>query len=284
MSRVPSFKNKAHMIYASIFLVFICIAGIFYIIELKKTWELVKSERAGKTELAQMKRKDIPLRVIPISKILADREKYVVIDVREKEEFSQGRIRHSLNYRLGEILHEKKVRLDLVRDTEGKERVFYCHDGERSQLAAQTIQHEFGGVNFVLKKGYQQIKDNEANKKIWEGSLIQLLPDDHQNHRKLWTRKKNVRVNTLIDLSMYKHEMVKGLEGKIFRHAPILLMSNQQIDYFINSLGEEPIVALCNSKVSCFSTRILRYRLEERGLTLAGFVRLREDVTHLQGI
>ena len=87
MSRVPSFKNKAHMIYASIFLVFICIAGIFYILELKKTWELVKSERAGKTELAQLKRKDIPVRVISISTILADKEKYVVIDVREKRSF-----------------------------------------------------------------------------------------------------------------------------------------------------------------------------------------------------
>ena len=285
MSKVlPYIKNKVYIIYASIFLVFICIAVAFYIFELKKTWELVKSERAAKTELAQLKRKDIPVRVLPISTILADAEKYVVIDVREKEEFSQGRIKNALNYRLGEILHEKKVRQDLIRETKGKERVFYCHDGERSQIAAQTIQHEFGGVNFVLKKGYQQIKKNEDNKKLWQGSLIHLLPQDHQNHRGLWLKKKNVKVNTLIDLSMYKHEIVKGLEGKIYRHAPILLMSNQQIDHFIKSLEEEPIVALCNSKVSCFSTRILRYRLEERGLALAGFVRLREDVTHLKGI
>ena len=285
MNKVPAtVKNKAYIIYALILLLLSCIAGAFYIIEVKQTWQLVKSERTGKTELEQLKRKDIPLRVIPLSAILAAEENYVVIDVREKEEFSQGRIRNSLNYRLGEILHEKKVRQDLMRETEGKQRVFYCHDGERSQLAAQMIQHEFGGVNFVLKKGYQQIKQHEDNKSIWEGSLIHLLPPGHQDHRKLWTRKKNVTVNTLIDLSMHKHEMVTGLEGKIFRHAPILLMSDEQIDVFINSLGEEPIVALCNSKVSCFSTRILRYRLEERGLSLAGFVRLREDVTHLDGI
>lgn len=280
----PYVKSKATIIYALILLLLSCIAGAFYIIELKQTWQLVTSERAGKTELVQMKRKDIPVRVIPLTSILAAAENYVIIDVREKEEFSQGRIRNSLNYRLGEILHEKEVRQDLMRKTEGKKRVFYCHEGERSQIAAQTIQYEFGGVNFVLKKGYQQIKQHEDNKNIWEGSLIHLLPQDHQYHRRLWTKKKNVAVNTLVDLSMYKHEMVEGLEDKTFLHAPILLMSNQQIDAFINTLGEQPVVALCNSKVSCFSTRIFRYRLEERGLSLAGFVRLRADVTHLDGI
>jgi len=280
----PDIKNQAYKIFVSIFLLLICIAGVFYIIELKATWELVKSERAGKTELVQMSRKDVPVRVIPLSTILANADQYVVIDVREKEEFSQGRIRNSLNYRLGELLHEKKVRQDLIRETQGKERVFYCHEGERSQLAAQMIQQESGGVNLVLKKGYQQIKKNQDNKKIWEGSLIHLLPQNHKNHRGLWLKSKNVSVKTLVDLSMYKHERVKGLEGKKFLHAPILLMSNQQIDLFINKLGAEPIVALCNSKVSCFSTRILRYRLEERGLALAGFVRLREDVTHLPGL
>jgi hypothetical protein len=83
-------------------------------------------------------------------------------------------------------------------------------------------------------------------------------------------------VNSLIDLSLEKHETVRGLEGKIFRHAPILMMSSRQIDDFISTLGDESIVALCNSKVSCFYTRILRYRLEEHGLALSGYVRLLE--------
>ncbi len=282
--KIPDSKNKTYRIYAFIFLILIAIAGTFYTIDLIDTWKIIKSERSEKTELRQLKRKDIPIRVISIADIMANTDRYAIIDVREKEEFSQGRIRHSVNYRLGEILNEEKVRQDLIQATKGKERVFYCHDGERSELAAEMIQHEFGGVNYILKKGYQQIKHNRDNRAIWEGSLIHLLPQDQKNHRKLWLKNKNVMVKTLIDLSMYKHEKVRGLENKIFLHAPILLMSNQQIDHFIQSLGKEPIVAMCNSKVSCFSTRILRYRLEEHGLSLAGFVRLREDVTHLKGI
>lgn len=271
-------KNKAYMSYAVIFLLFICVAAIFYYYEVKQTLQLIKSERVVKTELVELNRKDIPVQIISIATVLADRENYVVIDVREKEEFSQGRIKNALNYRLGEILNEEKVRQHLVKETEGKSRVFYCHDGERSLLAAQAIQHESGGINFALKKGYQQIKKNSDNKKFWEGSLIHLLPPNHQDHRRLWLRKKHVRADTLIDLSLHKHDVVAGLEGKRFRHAPLLLMSNQQTDSFIKSLGEGPLVALCNSKVSCFSTRILRYRLEERGRALAGFVRLKENL------
>jgi rhodanese-related sulfurtransferase len=270
-------KNKSYVLYASIFLVLICIAGAFFIFEIKATWELVKSERSGKKELTQMSSKDIPVRVILAATIAADAAKYAVIDVREKEAFSEGRIKGALNYRLGEILNEESVRHDLIQKTKGKERVFYCHEGDRSLLAAQTIQHEYGGVNFIIEKGYQQFRKNKDNQKIWEGSF-NVLPQGNRYKRTPWIKRKNVTVNTLIDLSLNKHEAVERLEGKTFRHAPILLMSNRQIDQLINTLGDEPIVALCNSKVSCFSTRILRYRLEERGLTLAGFVRIKEDV------
>jgi len=72
------------------------------------------------------------------------------------------------------------------------------------------------------------------------------------------------------------------VKGKNIIHTPILLMSDAQINAFIdsliNSLGTEPVIALCNSKVSCFSTRIFRYRLEQHGLKLSGFVRVKEPV------
>ena len=274
-------KRKSYTLYASLFLVLIAIAGVFFFIEIRDSWELIKSERIDKTELVQMtlsdkNGKDIPVSVIPFSTIAAQAGKYAFIDVREKEEFSQGRIRGALNYRLGDILNDESVRRDIMQKTQGKERVFFCFDGDRSHIAAQTIQQEFGGVNIVLEKGFHQFRDDENNQLFWEGSLKDVLPQDHhRSNRTPWIKKRNVRVNTLIDLSLEKHETVKRLEGKNFRHAPLILMSSGQIDDFISTLGEEPIVALCNSKVSCFYTRIFRYRLEDRGLALAGFVRIK---------
>ena len=267
---------KSYKLYASLFLLLIAVAGVLFFIEVKDAWELIKSERSEKTELAQMNNKDVPVSVIPFTAIAAEAGKYAVIDVREKEEFSQGRIKGALNYRLGDILNEESIRKDLIRNTEGKERVFFCHDGKRSRIAAQRIQQEFGGVNTIIEKGFQQIRKDEKNQTFWEGSLKHVLPQDHRHNKTPWIKRRNVRVNSLIDLSLEKHERVKGLEEKTFLHAPLLLMSSRQIDDFISTLGEQPIVALCNSKVSCFYTRILRYRLEERGLTLAGYVRLLE--------
>ena len=267
---------KSYKLYASLFLVLISVAAVLFLIEVKDAWELIKSERSEKTELAQINKRDVPPGIIQFSMIAADTGKYAVIDVREKEEFSQGRIKGALNYRLGDILNEEAIRQEMFQKTEERERVFFCHDGKRSRIAAQTIQQEFGGVNKIIEKGFQQIRKDEKNQKFWEGSLKHVLPQDHRYIKTPWIKRRDVRVNTLIDLSLEKHETVKGLEGKTFRHAPLLMMSSRQIDEFISTLGEEPIVALCNSKVSCFYTRILRYRLEERGLALAGYVRLLE--------
>jgi rhodanese-related sulfurtransferase len=267
---------KSYKLYASLFLVLISVAGALFFIEVKDAWELIKSERSEKTELAQINKRDVPPGDVQFSMIAADAEKYAVIDVREKEEFSQGRIKGALNYRLGDILNEEAIRREISRKTEGKVRVFFCHDGKRSRIAAQTIQQEYGGVNAIIEKGFQQIRKDEKNRTFWQGSLKHVLPQDPRYVKTPWIKRRDVTMNSLIDLSLEKHEMVKGLEDKAFLHAPLILMSSRQIDDFINTLGEEPIVALCNSKVSCFYTRILRYRLEERGLTLAGYVRLLE--------
>ncbi len=267
---------KPYKLYAALFLVLISVAGVLFFIEVKDAWKLIKSERSEKTELEQINKRDAPPGVIQFSMIAADAGKYAVIDVREKEEFSQGRIKGALNYRLGDILNEEETRQKILRKTEGRERVFFCHDGKRSRIAAQKIQQEFGGVNTIIEKGFQQIRKDAKYQKFWEGSLKHVLPQDHRYIKTPWIKRRDVRVNSLIDLSLEKHGTVKGLEGKTFRHAPLLMMSSRQINDFISTLGEEPIVALCNSKVSCFYTRILRYRLEERGLTLAGYVRLLE--------
>lgn len=278
-------RERSYKILAALLLLLL-VAGVgLYVRDLVSVWQLAESERAETTELSAMRRKDIPVRVIGLDTLLRDRDRYVVVDVREREEYSQGRIRGSINYRLGEILQNPAARQALMQQVDGRIPVFYCHDGERSQLAAEKIQETFGGAVYYVKKGYRQIWGMQDSGKIWEGSLKQLLPPGHEGHMHLWMRKWQVPVNTLLDLSMQGHDQVRGLEGKRLIHAPVLLMSDRQIDELISSLDNQPVVALCNSKVSCFSTRILRYRLEERGRTFGGFVRLlKEDVTHLPGI
>ena len=252
------------------------IAAYYYFIDIRETWELVRSEHRDTTELGGVIGKEVTVEVVPLAAVAAAADEYAFIDVREKEEFAQGRIKGSRNYRLGDLLNEQSVREEMLQQTAGSKRLFFCHDGKRSHLAAQAILQEYGGVNMILEKGLQQIRNNPQYQHLWEGSLKHVLPQDHRHDRTPWIKRRDVTVNTLIDLSLVKHDSVERLEGRNFRHAPLVLMSSRQIDEFISTLGDEPIVALCDSKVSCFYTRIFRYRLEERGLQLAGFVRVRE--------
>lgn len=266
-------------------LVLILAGAGLYLEQLVSTLELVESERAPQTELSAMRRRDLPVREMDLATLRKGEGRYLVVDVREPEEFSQGHLRGAVHFRLGELLQNPRAIEVLMRALDGKIPVFYCHDGERSQLAAERFQRVVGGPVFYVRKGYQALRRLPDPHLVWEGDLRLLLPPGHEDHMRLWLRKRDVPTDTLIDLSMRPHQRVKGLEGKRFIHAPILLMSDQQIDALIRSLGPGPVVALCNSKVSCFSTRILRYRLEARGRTLAGFVRLLdEDVTRLPGI
>lgn len=268
--------TKSGLLLAFTLMIAVGVAAFYYFIEISETWELVRSERRNHTELGEVIGNGVAVEVVPFAAVAAAADEYAFIDVREKEEFAQGRFKGSLNYRLGDLLNEQSVREEMLQQTAGRKRAFFCHDGKRSYLAAQSILQEYGGVNIVLEKGFQQIRNNAQYQRFWEGSLKHVLPQDHHHERTPWIKRRNVTVNTLIDLSLVKHETVERLEGKHFRHAPLVLMSSRQIDDFISTLGDEPIVALCDSKVSCFYTRIFRYRLEERGLQLAGFVRVRE--------
>lgn len=276
-------ERTYRMLALLLFLALVVGAG-FYVRQLMEAWQLMKSEGAETTELSSLRRKDIPVAEIDLKTLWQGRDRYALVDVREKEEFSKGHLRGALHLRLGEVLQDRAALDALERRIADRVPVFYCHDGERSQLAAERYREVFGGAVFYVKRGYRQIRALEDPHSIWQGHLRQLLPPGHEDHRRLWMRKRDVPVDTLVDLSMRGHEKVKGLEGKHFIHAPILLMSDRKVDELLHSLGDRPVVALCNSKVSCFSTRILRYRLEERGKRLAGFVRLKDDVTDLPGI
>ena len=271
-------KNRKILIINAAFLLLAVIAVVFYYFEAKDTLQLVKSERGRSIEFTQLARSTKDIHRIQFSDIIADWQNYIIVDVREREEFSEGRIKGSLNYRLGELLSNAQARRDMVRKTMGKKRVFFCYDGDRSMLAASTIQDEFDGPNYVLEGGFRQIQGSETFREVWEGTTDR-LPGGMNYERTPWLKWKDARVNVLIDLTLKNKPPVVQYKGKTILHAPILLMSDAQIDAFINTLGAEPIVAVCNSKVSCFSTRIFRYRLEEKGLKLSGFIRLKENQT-----
>ena len=266
--------NRKTLIISTAFLLLAVVGGVFFYAEVKDTLQMVESEQQKSSEFSRLAdaRQTIP--DILMSDIVADWENIVIIDVREPEEYSQGRLKGSLNYRLGELLNNELARRNMMQQAGDKKRVFYCHDGDRSTLAASTIATEFGGTNYVMDRGFRQIQENDEYRTYWEGST-DILPGYRDYDRTPVLKGDDVTASTLIDLSLSNKPPVRTLKGKTVIHAPILLMSDAQINAFIASLGTEPVIAYCNSKVSCFSTRIFRYRLEQHGLKLSGFIRVK---------
>ena len=271
--------NRKTLIISTAFLLLAVVGGAFFYVEVKDTLQMVESEQQKSSEFSRLANSRQPVHNIPISDIVADWKNFVIIDVREPEEYSQGRLKGSLNYRLGELLNNELARRNMIQQSGDKKRVFYCHDGDRSTLAASMIESEFGGTNYVMDLGFRQIQENDEYRTYWEGST-DILPGGIDYERTPVLKWDDVTASALIELSLPYKPPVRTVKGKTIIHAPILLMSDAQINAFITSLGTEPVIALCNSKVSCFSTRIFRYRLEQHGLKLSGFVRMKEPANH----
>ena len=264
--------SRKYLIISTVFLLLAVIGGVFFYAEVKDTLQMVESERQKSREFSRLADPGQPVHNIRMSDIVADWKNFVIIDVREPEEFSTGRLKGSLNYRLGELLNNELARRNMIQQAGDKKRVFYCHDGDRSTLAASRIESEFGGTNYTMDRGFRQIQENDEYRTYWEGST-DILPSERDSDRTPVLKAEDLTASTLIDLSLPYKPPVRTLAGKTIIHAPILLMSDAQINAFVASLGNEPVIALCNSKVSCFSTRIFRYRLEQNGLELSGLIR-----------
>ena len=271
--------NRKTLIISTAFLLLAVIGGVFFYAEVKDTLQMVASEQQKSSEFSRLADPRQPVHDILMSELVADWNNFVVIDVREPEEFSAGSLKGALNYRLGELLNNEQARRNMIQQGGDKKRLFSCHDGDRSTLAASLIESEFGGTNVVMDRGFRQIQDNDEYRTYWEGST-DILPGGRDYERTPVLKWDDVTAGTLIELSLPYKPPVRTVKGKSIIHAPILLMSNAQINAFISSLGTGPVIALCNSKVSCFSTRIFRYRLEQHGLKLSGFVRVKEPVNH----
>lgn len=271
--------NRKTLIITTAILLVAVVGGVFFYAEVKDTLQMVESERQKSTEFSRLADSRHPVHNILMSELVADWNNFVIIDVREPEEYSTGSLKGSLNYRLGELLNNEQARRDMIQQAGDKKRVFYCHDGDRSTLAASTIASEFGGTNYVMDRGFKQIQANDEYRTYWEGST-DILPEGRDYERTPVLKWNEVTASTLIELSLPYRPPVRTVKGKTILHAPILLMSDAQINAFIASFidlpGTGPVIALCNSKVSCFSTRIFRYRLEQHGLKLSGFVRVKE--------
>jgi rhodanese-related sulfurtransferase len=77
---------------------------------------------------------------------------FIVIDVRESDELSEGNIKDSLHLPLGSIIRNaRQGKLDKYKD---KKIVTYCNSGYRGNIAAEELS-KLGFKAFNLEGGFQ---------------------------------------------------------------------------------------------------------------------------------
>lgn len=81
-----------------------------------------------------------------------DDDEFIVIDVRESDELSEGNIENLIHLPLGSIIRNaRQGKLDKYKD---KKIVIYCNSGYRGNIAAEEL-NKLGFNVFHLEGGFQ---------------------------------------------------------------------------------------------------------------------------------
>ena len=91
-----------------------------------------KSDSQGAAAIANMKGAELDT----IMNDKAEKEQYLVIDVRQKHEYEAGHVRYAINISLNDI----ESRLNDIADLKDKNIIVICRSGRRSMAAAKILQ------------------------------------------------------------------------------------------------------------------------------------------------
>jgi rhodanese-related sulfurtransferase len=99
----------------------------------------------------------IILSILVLLSLNSGRAEDVLIDVREKEELSEGMLPGAKSFPLSRIKNEKNWKQDFLKMTEGKDILLYCRSGRRSGMVQEILKQN----NIASKNigGYEELKD-----------------------------------------------------------------------------------------------------------------------------
>lgn len=98
-----------------------------------------------------------------------EKEKYLVIDVRDAKEYNEGHVKHAINLPLSDF--DKGI--EKINSWKEKPVVVYCNTGKKSKEAADKL----------LKAGFKDVSDAKGVKEYKDYELVKfttLLADDFQ--------------------------------------------------------------------------------------------------------
>ncbi len=205
--------------------------------------------------------------IIDVESFFNTPEDYLIVDVREDEEYDYSRFNHPhLRMRLGEIFNNKAFHLQLMK--EKRKLLFICYTGDRSYEARKWLEmkypfHDFeayslrGGVKFVWPR---LEKNAEYRDQFWIGPLKTETPDYPGNA--IISRRKILNTDVVVLTNELLYESWKDPKEKIQFH--MRNKSDAEMEQFLKQIEGKRVSIVCGSWSECYYTRILGHRIYNR--------------------
>ncbi len=191
-----------------------------------------------------------------------------IIDVRENEEYEVGSIDGASHLRYPDVLAQSSL------IPEGSNTLFLCYSGNRSSELCTEFTKQGKTCNFMVG-GYEKwLTESRPLSSEFDLSIDELrkLPDFKNKDTLLDTDEVHNLVQTeqaeFIDLR-YPADFVKShLPGA--HNITMRALTSATLAERINALPDEPLIAACYDKRSCFYSQLIGLRLERAGKDYRG--------------
>ncbi len=252
-------KKRKILAWGGAFLCFVLIALVTYDFYENRQMRLVDTPIVEATEIEELS----------LDEYVAAPENFLVVDVREPEEFAQGHFVGALNIPLGELLAAEEKQRELVHRAGGRRILFFCYDGLRSRIAADAVT-AVGAETVVFNRGHRQVRYGNVSDEIWTGSRTRVLPRDFRESLK--DRDYDLRrlPDGVLLADLTWDQEYSRTDEKIIA-APLMRLPASSARSVVEKIGRRSFAALCNSRMSCFYAKILAYRVERNGGYFIGY-------------
>lgn len=191
-----------------------------------------------------------------------------IIDVRENEEFETGAIEGAAHLRYPDVLSRASL------FPENTKTLLLCYSGNRSSELCEELAAQGQQCNFMMG-GYEKwLTESRTLSSSVDLSMADLrqLPDFKNKDVLLDTPDVHKLVNeqgaAFLDVR-YPNDFVKGhLPGAT--NITMRALSSAALAERITSLEDQPYIAACYDKRSCFYSQLIGLRLERAGLEFLG--------------
>lgn len=263
-----SMKYFQLLVKTGIFIIILVL--VLLVIDLFNTYQQVQKKRDFPDGINENVSYDYPL--ISLEESLNESE-YIILDVREPEEYFARHLEGALNVRLGD-LHRNEKTLDYLKDIAGnKTFATYCYenrytrqgDGRSGRAARFLLDNNLSAA--VIEGGMREfvfyrniINENyfySLGKFVFYSYQAQKIEDSDASCVVRFAKEE-----TLVETENESHNLAVN-SG---------FMSTHEWGEMMNIIGQNLCVAECVDRSTCFYARLFGMRLDLQGGEFEGFV------------